>query len=45
MMKRFSILIVAVMVVTTVFGQSADQWLKQGNDYYEKQQFSKAVEA
>ena len=32
------------MVVTTVFGQSADQWLKQGNDYYEKQQFSKAVE-
>ncbi len=44
MMKRFSILIVAVMVVTTVFGQSADQWLKQGNDYYEKQQFSKAVE-
>ena len=43
-MKRFSILIVAVMVVTTVFGQSADQWLKQGNDYYEKQQFSKAVE-
>ncbi len=44
MMKRFSILIVAVMVVTAVFGQSADQWLKQGNDYYEKQQFSKAVE-
>lgn len=43
-MKRFSILIVAVMVVTAVFGQSADQWLKQGNDYYEKQQFSKAVE-
>ena len=32
------------MVVTAVFGQSADQWLKQGNDYYEKQQFSKAVE-
>lgn len=44
MMKRFSILIVAVLVVTAVFGQSADQWLKQGNDYYEKQQFSKAVE-
>ena len=44
MMKRFCILIVAVMVVTAVFGQSADQWLKQGNDYYEKQQFSKAVE-
>ena len=44
MMKRFSILIVAVMVVTAVFGQSADQWLKQGNDYYEKQQFSKAGE-
>lgn len=44
MMKRFSILIVAMMVVTAVFGQSADQWLKQGNDYYEKQQFSKAVE-
>ena len=43
-MKRFSILIVAVLVVTAVFGQSADQWLKQGNDYYEKQQFSKAVE-
>ena len=43
-MKRFCILIVAVMVVTAVFGQSADQWLKQGNDYYEKQQFSKAVE-
>ena len=32
MMKRFSILIVAVMVVTAVFGQSADQWLKQGNE-------------
>lgn len=44
MMKRFSILIVAVLVVTAMFGQSADQWLKQGNDYYEKQQFSKAVE-
>lgn len=44
MMKRFSILIVAVMTVTAVLGQSADQWLKQGNDYYEKQQFSKAVE-
>ena len=44
MMKRFCILIVAVMTVTAVLGQSADQWLKQGNDYYEKQQFSKAVE-
>lgn len=44
MMKRFYILIVAVMTVTAVLGQSADQWLKQGNDYYEKQQFSKAVE-
>jgi len=44
MMKRFCILIVAVMTVTVVLGQSADQWLKQGNDYYEKQQFSKAVE-
>lgn len=44
MMKRFSILIVAVIAVTTVFGQSADQWLKQGNDFYEKKQFSKAVE-
>ena len=44
MMKRFSILIVAVLVVSAMFGQSADQWLKQGNDYYEKQQFSKAVE-
>lgn len=43
-MKRFCILIVAVMTVTAVLGQSADQWLKQGNDYYEKQQFSKAVE-
>ena len=43
-MKRFCILIVAVMTVTVVLGQSADQWLKQGNDYYEKQQFSKAVE-
>lgn len=32
------------MVVAVVYGQSADQWLKQGNDYYEKQQFSKAVE-
>lgn len=32
------------MTVTAVLGQSADQWLKQGNDYYEKQQFSKAVE-
>ena len=32
------------MVVTTVFGQSAAPWLKQANDYYEKQQFSKAVE-
>ena len=33
------------MVVAVVYGQSADQWLKQGNDYYEKQQFSKAVES
>ena len=33
MMKRFCILIVAVMTVTAVLGQSADQWLKQGNDY------------
>ena len=32
------------MVVAVVYGQSADQWLKQGNDYYEKQQYSKAVE-
>ena len=33
------------MVVAVVYGQSADQWLKQGNDYYEKQQFNKAVES
>ena len=44
MIKRISILIGALMVVAVVYGQSADQWLKQGNDYYEKQQFSKAVE-
>ena len=45
MIKRISILISTVMVVAVVYGQSADQWLKQGNDYYEKQQFSKAVES
>lgn len=45
MIKRISILICTVMVVAVVYGQSADQWLKQGNDYYEKQQFSKAVES
>lgn len=44
MIKRISILIGALMVVAVVYGQSADQWLKQGNDYYEKQQYSKAVE-
>ena len=45
MIKRISILISTVMVVAVVYGQSADQWLKQGNDYYEKQQFNKAVES
>ena len=45
MIKRISILISTVMVVAVVYGQTADQWLKQGNDYYEKQQFSKAVES
>ena len=45
MIKRISILISTVMIVAVVYGQSADQWLKQGNDYYEKQQFSKAVES
>lgn len=32
------------MTVVAVGAQTGDQWLKQGNDFYEKQQFSKAVE-
>ncbi len=37
-------LICALMTVVAVSAQTGDQWLKQGNDFYEKQQFSKAVE-
>ena len=41
---RLYLLICALMTVVAVSAQTGDQWLKQGNDFYEKQQFSKAVE-
>lgn len=41
---RLYLLISALMTVVAVGAQTGDQWLKQGNDFYEKQQFSKAVE-
>ena len=42
--KRIYLLIVVLCWVLGVGAQTADQWLKQGNDFYDKQQFGKAVE-
>jgi len=42
--KRIYLLIASLLAFVAVYAQSAGQWLKQGNDFYDQQQFSKAVE-
>ena len=42
--NRIYLLIVVWCLVSGVGAQTADHWLKQGNDFYDKQQFGKAVE-
>lgn len=42
--KRIILFITTVIVAMAVRAQSADQWLKQGDECYEKKQYAKAVE-